>query len=749
MQRLNNIPFEIILLLWIVCSCQLSAQEEDISMSIDKMAFDAEEGLLNFWVKCQKNGKLYGDIHRSEAFIYEKSNESNHLQIDSIKKDVQKKTMTKDDSITIVFLLDVSKKMDDNALKKGSKLIKEIVRNEENNNCEFYLTTFSNQTHSQLVTSNNIEQALKLKKTQYSPDLFSAFIEQVKSLKYRQGNKILFVLSSGENDTLSSIYNNRIPFNDRDIESQLSNRTDSLRIILGDLKGKTNPLRKFTKTFSYVTYLPAKSDIKDYSEEIRTSITVSNQFITAVPESPIFKGEKRTYIVRIKGGIDSIDFAMGSAVFPIDGRQKTSVSWLLLFLMGLLLLLFLLLIGTAIIPFIREHKFKNKYVRRYIEEKNRRRNDPYYNIPIEHGVLVVDKCRQLIPFDTWKEIGWQCPNYPDCMNQNCSGAGAPDTNDFFSMKGVYLKLNWMLFGAVGGFLAWLILSLSVINKFEGISELIMRIAPNFTGGTKSREARNLLIDSLSNNLLLAVAAGTGLTLMLALMEERRSSNQYSRWESFIKVLIRTIAGVIISCVVFIIGFYIQQQGVPPFFTGLISWFLFGLGLGYILSIRSSISVFNGMTGGILSSVSAFVVFWMISNFTKTDFLSANLVSMILQGGVMGAIIVSVVTALEDYELEVIAPVGYHRTIPISKWLKSSIGVTIGKSPSSYIYIKWVDTEVKPEHAELFAEDGKIFIRPIAEVLLNGKIVGKPTRLKNGDIFQLGRSSSTQFRYVEK
>lgn len=74
---------------------------------------------------------------------------------------------------------------------------------------------------------------------------------------------------------------------------------------------------------------------------------------------------------------------------------------------------------------------------------------------------------------------------------------------------------------------------------------------------------------------------------------------------------------------------------------------------------------------------------------------------------------------------------------------------IGKLPGSYIYVKWDDEEVKLEHAELFKEDGIVYVRPLEEVLVNRRIISKPVPLKNGDIIQLGRSSITQFRFVEK
>ncbi|MEZ4990157.1 MAG: FHA domain-containing protein, partial [Saprospiraceae bacterium] len=226
--------------------------------------------------------------------------------------------------------------------------------------------------------------------------------------------------------------------------------------------------------------------------------------------------------------------------------------------------------------------------------------------------------------------------------------------------------------------------------------------------------------------------------------------RYSNIKSGIRIALRTLACILLSMLVFFGGFYLQYVvGVAPYVSGLLSWLLFGLGIGLIISASSTIARMNGIIGGVIGAVIAFQVYWGLTEFLNTGFLLANLASMLLMGGIIGSILVSVVTTLEDYELEVIAPAGYQRTVPISKWLNAGESVMIGKLPGSYVYVKWDDDEVRPEHAEMFREDSSIFVRPVEEVLVNQRMISKPVALKNGDIIKLGRSSITQFRFVEK
>lgn len=754
----SKILFKLILFMGISLSCRLSAQPKE-AIQIHKITVD-ESGFLNLWVKKSTDGDVFNQTLDADYIkIYEKIN----LKADSIKvvtNSIRDTLKLGEDTLgisTVHFLVDVSNKVTNEELKRTEEIIKKIIseNNQINqNNIDFYLHTFSDKKSkpTEITNINNISNLLSKPEFRNNkpPDFFRIYIETIKSLKHESKGKVLCIIGSGENSDVNPIYKKQLPYDKDDIEKFIENIPENLRVYAINLKpdgsgASFDKIRDLVKSADY--YISSHSDSLNYSDILKNNDRILSNFLVQITsKSDVFKGEKRSYIARLNSNAEGErTFEMGSVFFPRWLKQSISWSdWLLPFLMGILVLGLLLIIGISVIPFIRERDFKKQYVYPYIQEKNIRRNDPYYNEPINGGDLIVNKCNQIIPFTTWKEIGWQCPNYPDCMNQNCSGAGAPEANDFFSMKGIYLKLNWILFGTAGGFLAWLFVSLFILLDFQWINKTIEKLVIQQT----NLENPWLIAQNIGNSLLIGIACGTGLTLMLSLMEERRSSNQYSRWDSFYKILRRTIAGILISSIAFTVGAYLQYK-IGLFYSGLSAWILFGIGLGSILSYQSSITTLNGIGGGLLASILSFIIFWTISSFPDSNFLTANLFSMLVLGGVMGAIVVTVVTMLEDYELEIIAPIGFQRTIPISKWLKSDIGVTIGKSPKNYIFVKWDDHEVKPKHAELFAEGGKIFIRPIDEVLLNSKIINKPVRLTNGDVFQLGRSSITQFQYVEK
>ncbi len=506
-----------ILLIGIACSCSLLAQKSKTSIRIDRIGTDGS-GYLNLWVEYKTNGKLDNFYKRDIELLSERKMTDTVIEIiDTIQSVIHKNNIvssTTEDSITIDFLLDVSNEMNPETLKQAGKIIRNIFDNRVGDNkAEFYLTTYSRDKKREKINKENINEKLKnLRSDNYPPDLYTAFIEEAKYLKNLSGNKVLFVVGSGENDTLSDVYNTRLPYHYKDVERLKQSLSGNFSCFAVGLKN--NPIA--LSNLSYisdieVSYLKG-TEYAGYERILKNKIASNNQ----VPFTPVdtkFKGEKREYTIQINGETAKKSISLGSANFHVDLQQPLRfVDWLLRFLAGLLMIVILLLTGSTIIPLIREYGFKKKYVRRYIEEKNRVRNDPYYNIPIKHGTAVVDKCKQLIPFDTWKEIGWQCPNWPDCMNQNCSGGGAPDTNDFFSMEGIYLKLNWMLFGAIGGFLAWVLLSVAVLKKITGIESLVRwGLGEGFTGGTGSIENGNLMIQNLGNDLLLAIAAGTGLT----------------------------------------------------------------------------------------------------------------------------------------------------------------------------------------------------------------------------------------------
>ena len=73
---------------------------------------------------------------------------------------------------------------------------------------------------------------------------------------------------------------------------------------------------------------------------------------------------------------------------------------------------------------------------------------------------------------TWDALG-HCPNYPNCMEYNdpCNGAGGEEIQgSFFAQQGKNRILNWLWFGAVGGYVAWL---------FNAGSEYLQLLRPSY------------------------------------------------------------------------------------------------------------------------------------------------------------------------------------------------------------------------------------------------------------------------------
>ena len=165
---------------------------------------------------------------------------------------------------------------------------------------------------------------------------------------------------------------------------------------------------------------------------------------------------------------------------------------------------------------------------------------------------------------------------------------------------------------------------------------------------------------------------------------------------------------------------------------------------------SSIILSRGLLGGLLAALAAFLIYQIIAYLFK-DYIGAKLISLMVLGGILGSILVTVITALEDFELEYISPQRFKNTVPISKWLKSGIDIFIGTDSGCYVYIKWNDDAVQPQHGRLLYENGAVYIQPLAETMVNGVIIphNRKMALQNGDIIQLGRASQTRMRYKEK
>ena len=727
----------------------------------------AEKGFLNFWIKAiDKDGNPErldkNKIKIKESFKGEEFQCDIYSLQDSIINQVTDDSST--EQYSILCLLDLSKEMSKNDVRDAKKEIQKLVNDKSsltNNNIDFYLTAFNESRIRNRValTNDNVDSQLsKLPAADKKSDYYRILFEEIRFLNDKPGKKVLIILGTGYNDVEGlELYDRMIPYVEGDIGSLKDSLKKDFNIFSIDFAdGKNyNALRKPVSELRFLSQRKLPDEFFNILENKK--IINNTHLVKVIPKNHVFRGELRNYTLQYNDNDEGeYSFGLGSIQFPISILVSFGIiDWLWGFVVGAFIILFILGICSVGVPMIQKQNFRNKHVQKYVPDGLLNLNDPVYNEPIKEGELVVRKCQQVVPFSTWEDVGGQCPNYPDCLDPKylgCNGAGAPISDRFFSMKGAFRQLNWMWFGAVGGFIAWVLFALFNYIGFDWFKKMVRLFLANdsmkITGIDKSdSNLFDLLIDSLSNDLLIGVTFGIGLIFMLSWMMERSESRELS-WT---RIIIRVLFGVLVSTIIFFTGFYVQKNDIisDPYLSLLVTWLFFGAAVGIILSVKSNITILRGVLGGLIAALIAYFVYIAIEVLFE-DFIGARLFSSIILGGVLGVVLVSVISQLENFELEIIAPKGF-QNVPISKWLKNQQDIMIGKEPGCYVYIKWDDPAVIPQHAQLLYANGTVFLQPLAETLVNKKIIpmNKKTTLKNKDIIQLGRDSKTIIRYKEK
>jgi len=676
------------------------------------------------------------------------------------------KTEGKKDTFRIILLLDVGNAMDDAALAEGKNLIREIVQKLTlSAHSIVWFSTFGDDCMApQPIHKGNVEDLLSgVKLSDQNPDLFYCVNSAFTKLEDSPGKKVMFILSNGKNNTAGiSRYSVEIRLTEDMVVDRIPSdnpRFAIFPIALGKAP-ETGLFEKLTaRTQNQLDAVQTGQLPKNLDDIIEgDSVILYTHIISGPSHYPVFRGEPMTYRLFDKSNklVDTLMLSrnvLGNPNNPRILKSMELVDWLLLVLLGLGILITALAIFSFAIPVWQRAQFRKHYVQPYQPEPGRRRTDPLTKLPIEAGELVVNKCSQIIPLATWEGLNWQCPNYPECMQiaqMQCKGEGAPEsTHNFFSLQGVFRRLNWLWFGAVGGFLGWLVFALFKIFDFGWYKNWLKTIYQAYANIVSGGDAVPDL-NAFADNALIGIAFGFGLTSMLAFVEERGQARKIS----WLRIAMRILLGTLLSGLVFMAGFFLQYEQLIPnaFLAGLLTWLLFGLTLGFVLSFKSSISYRQGLPGGMAAALLGYFIYTGIATFTD-DYHLAKLISLLTQGAVLGWVLVTVTTRLEDFELEFIAPRKYQRIVPISKWLKSksNLEVVIGTEQGAYVYIGWADPNVQTRHAELHYDKGIVSIEAFGETLVRGVLapLHKKIPLNSGDVIQLGRNGQTVLQFKEK
>lgn len=439
------------------------------------------------------------------------------------------------------------------------------------------------------------------------------------------------------------------------------------------------------------------------------------------------------------------EFVFGT---PSNAINFAQFQWKEFVFLGLLILAVLLALFSQLIPYLREQRFKKKFARkyRYLRQAHVTHYDPVTALPFEDDELVVAKCRTLTSYESWKHNNFQCVNYPGCLYEDppCTD-GEPSKVDylFFKQRDFFRQLNWMWFGGLGGLLAWGLWAILKNINLTFLSQGLAYVASWFQLATSF----DSLVYALTRDTLMGLCLGLGLGFALSWVEELGQSRKVS-WG---RIALRTALATLITPLLFILGFFLQHKLIhQEFLSGLATWALFGLFLGLVLSVRSTIGPGRGMLGGLVASLVAFNVYHWLSYFFQA-FELAKMLSFILLGILLGLVMVSVVARLEDFELEYISPEKFRRSNPVGRWLKQRGNVFIGTDADCFVFIKWDDPLVQGKHARLNYQNGTVYLEALADTLVNRQLLRKGGRiaLKNGDIIQLGQGSVSQMCFWER
>jgi hypothetical protein len=448
----------------------------------------------------------------------------------------------------------------------------------------------------------------------------------------------------------------------------------------------------------------------------------------------------------------SMEYRYGTLNNEMTSGPLTPLYKILLWglIVGIITGLLIMIVVQLIIPLIKNKVFKLKYVKKYKPAGNELHKEcQYCGDPLNPSEKVVIKCNHIVHHVCWKDFDHMCPEY----GQNCNDGKEDyfDISDPFSKKNKIYYLSWVLYGLIGGFMSWIIYELlndwDVIYRFTG--NFIRFIKPGIT-----LENLHIFEKSIAMFLLAGLLMGFFFILFFSHVEEYRHKNLFT----YGKILIRGLLGGIFGFISFLTGsVFLIFINMPKyeFLFDWIPWILFGVCIGFIMSIKTTIFWKHGVIGGIISIIFCFIMIYAFAGGSEEN---AILVGFMIYGAGFGISIATVRSQSEHFFLKILQGKKNQDIIPIHKWMSYSGGhneVYIGRGFACEIQMNWEQNneEIAQKHAKMYINSRSM---PVFVSLVKGKTtyfnnrfdcnIGKEYELYNGVLFKIGE---TVFQYMEK
>lgn len=477
------------------------------------------------------------------------------------------------------------------------------------------------------------------------------------------------------------------------------------------------------------------------------------------PPGKTFSGEERRLTVTLKDPTSNIEassivyYGFASITNPYTVHGEADVSRTLIWggLAGIIFIMLVLIIIQLIIPLINNKVFNLKYIKKYRPSRGElKRSCPFCNDPIIENQPVMAKCEHVVHLNCWRDNDYMCPEY----GQNCTRGKQNyfDINDPFSRKNKLFYLNWVFFGLIGGFLAWI--AFNLIKDLPVFNTLAASLTESLTH--RDDPNRFNFIHKISPLLAIGISMGFFLSAFFAYVEEYRNIN----FLTFLKFVLRGVVGALIGFLAFLTGSAVLILIESPFTNyshDWIPWLLFGSFIGISLSVKSTIDWLHGFLGGLFAIIFSFIVLYAFGQELGEYGYLVLVISFMLYGAGLGASIATVRSSAEQFFLKILNGPKEGLSIAVHKWLKSQGGlneVYLGTSNACEIQMNWEKSgEVAEKHAKMFMNQEKKI--PVLVSLEKGKTTlldqrvemnpGKEYHLMNGTSFTIG---DTVFNYYE-
>jgi hypothetical protein len=452
--------------------------------------------------------------------------------------------------------------------------------------------------------------------------------------------------------------------------------------------------------------------------------------------------------------VGSVNYREGNPVNPVQSgiREPRGITMLTGILAGIILILFILILIQIIYPLFRNWIFQLKYYKRFKPRPNeKKRLCPVCFDEIMPFDNVVMKCEHIVHKNCWIKGGYMCPEF----GQNCNTGKQDyfDLKDPFSTRNKTYYLKWVLFGLIGGLLAWVLyLFLKDSGLFNGISGKAVQW---FASSHLEPKEKEDLVKKIAPSLISGTLLGFLFCIAFAYTEEYRRLS----WPVGSLILLRGVAGALIGFLSIYIGSIFAAVFNEPgrnFWIDSIPWLIFGAAIGYSLSVKTTIHWKHGLIGGLISVIFSFLVWYGMSRELKN--VVALVIGYMLYGAGLGFSIATVRSTAEQYFIKILNGAKEGNLIAVHKWMSSQGGlneVYIGMSNGCEIQMNWEKEQiVSDKHAKMYINNTRkmpvlVSLRKDYVTLYDERIemaAGKEYDLINGVTFKIG---GTVFQYIEK